>query len=229
MGPVKFPSPKDMWEKHEKIVLEVFSLALEMLRNEEDLPPIEDRISEILSLKTREANYWLNQNNRGLQYPPNWEKPIPPMTDSDLGYPQKKKRPDFSCTFRNNSAQNASEAYVEYHIECKCLGEPTSPTWKLNVNYVVKGIYRFLDPTHGYGKGANSSTMIGYILSMDIQTILQDINQFIQGESIYQIPRIRFQNTSNDTSIAKAKHPFIREYINPPSFHLWHLWVNLIK
>lgn len=224
----KFPSSKVMWAKHEQLVLEVFIYALEILREEANLPDDEDDISEVLALKTRQANFSLNQKNRGLPFPPEWEKPIQPKSNADLGHSKKRKRPDFSCSFRNYSAQNHEEAWLDYHLECKRLGKPSSPGYYLNKNYVNEGIIRFVDPQYRYGEGTNSGAMIGYVQNMDTDDILKEINETIQGNTKYKISLIMFSGNGLDNEeVAKTSQKFSRKYVFPSFFHLCHIWVDL--
>tara|TARA_B100000959_G_C14991455_1_gene628091 strand:+ start:2638 stop:3237 length:600 start_codon:yes stop_codon:yes gene_type:complete len=198
------------------------------LREEPNLPDDEDDISEVLALKTRQANFSLNQKNRGLSFPPEWEKPIQPASKANIGQNKKKKKPDFSCPFRNDSAQNFEEAWLDYHIECKRLGKPSSPSWILNRNYVENGIVRFLDPQHRYGKGAKSGAMIGYVQNMDTESILKEINETIQGSTKYKISLITFSgNGFDEKGITKTSQKFSRKHVLPSLFHLRHIWVDL--
>lgn len=224
----RIPSPKEMWIKHEMLVLEVFTLALEMLRRKVNLPVDEDAISEVLTLETRQANFSLNRKGRGLQFPPDWEKPKQPTSKVDLGKSKKKKRPDFSCPFRNNSAQCAKDAYLDYHIKCKRLGEASSPSWNLNKNYMTNGIVRFLEPPHRYGEGTYSGAMIGYVQNMNIKSILEEVNRYIFKNPNHKIPEIRFSEVGfGDKGIAKASQQLIRTHVFPSPFDLYHLWVDL--
>ncbi len=228
MGLPGIPSPRKMWEKHEGLVLEVFILALELLRDGDDLPVDEDSISEKLAWKSRKANFRLNRKGRGLPFPPDWEKPRQPTSKMELGRSKKKKRPDFTCPFRNNMARNDKDAYLDYHIECKRLGKPSSPRWNFNRNYVTKGIFRFLDPVHGYGEGARSGAMIGYIQSMNLKDILQEVNSAARSNAHHNIPRIRFHEDGFDEKgIAMSMQELTRKYLLPSSFQIRHVWVDL--
>lgn len=222
------PSPKKMWEKHEQLVLEVFMLALEMLREKVDLPIEEFAISEALALKTREVNFALNQKGRGLPFPPDWEKPKQPASETDLGQSKKAKRPDFSCLFRNHAAQNYSNAYLEYHIECKRLGKSSNSGWNFNENYVTKGICRFLSTTHRYGEGAFSGAMIGYVQNMVLISIIEQINSHILHQLGNEIPGIRFSEADFDEmGLIKSSQELTRKNVSPSSFELRHLWLDL--
>lgn len=227
----KLPSPGEMWVKHEELVLEVFVIALKSLHIRKNLPDDEIEISEILSLETRKVNFILNQKGRGLIFPPKWESPKQPASESDLGQSKSKKIPDFSCPFRNNAARCANDAYIDYHIECKRLGKPPSSGWYLTKEYVINGIFRFLDPQHKYGEGTYSGAMIGYVQNMNLREILKKVNKYIQNSVNYILPQIKFFESSfNDSGgIAKTVQKLDRIKVSPSSFNLHHLWVDLRK
>lgn len=224
----KLPSPQKLWARHEQLVLELFTLSLQALRNMVTLPIDEDSISEALALKTREINFSLSAKGKGLQFPPDWEKPIPPKSRKDIGRSKKKKRPDFSCPFRNHSAQTHEKAYQDYHIECKRLGAPTSPNWNLNQNYVLKGIIRFSDPDYGYGQGTQSSAMIGYVQNMDMTSIIEEVNNCIKGNKKLQLPLLNFHEDGfGNQGLATASQKLKRKTDSTSSFDLRHLWIDL--
>lgn len=221
------PSPREIWAKHELLVLEVFMLALGMLREKTDLPIEELAISEALALKTRQANFTLNPKGRGLPFPPDWEKPKQPASETDLGQSKKAKRPDFNCQFCNHTAQSYKDAYADYHIECKRLGKPSSSGWNFSKNYVTEGIQRFISPTHRYGEGVFSGAMIGYVQNMNVKSILDDINNHIPN-SPPQIPPLRFlEDEFGREGIVKTSQHLIRIHVLPSPFALRHIWVDL--
>lgn len=224
---MSIPSSQDLWAKHEQLVLEVFMLALNMLREKMDLPVEELAISEVLALKTRQANFFLNQKGRGLPFPPDWEKPKPPASETDLGQIKKAKRPDFSCPFRNHSAQSYKDAYVDYHIECKRLGKPSSSSWNFNKNYVTEGIHRFVSPIHRYGESAFSGAMIGYVQNTSLKSVLDEVNQHLPN-SPQKTPLLQFlENEFGHEGIVKTSQRFIRAQVLPSPFELRHIWVDL--
>ncbi len=228
VAPSSIPSPQEMWTKHELLVLEVFMLALEMLREKTDLPVDEPAMNEVLALKTRQANFSLNPKGRGLPFPPEWEKPKQPASETELGQSKKAKRPDFSCLFRNHAAQSAEDAYLDYHSECKRLGKPSSPSWNFNENYVTEGVHRFLEAEHGYGKGTYSGAMIGYVQNMRLQSIIEEVNSHIVSSPHPQIPLLSFlQDEFDNEGIVKTSQQLNRTNVWPSPFELRHLWVDL--
>jgi len=203
-------------------------LAFGMLREKTDLPVEELAISEALALKTRQANFTLNPKGRGLPFPPDWEKPKQPASETDLGQSKKAKRPDFSCPFRNNTAQSAKDAYLDYHIESKRLGKPSSSGWNFNKKYVTDGIHRFLSFEHRYGEGTYSGAMIGYVQNMSLKSILEEVNSHILHSSHQKTPLINFLNDDFDNEgVVNTSQQLFRTYVLPSPFALRHLWVDL--
>lgn len=221
------PSPQEMWAKHELLVLEVFTHALEMLREKTDLPIEELAISETLALKTRQANFALNQKGRGLPFPPDWEKPRQPAYETALGQSKKAKRPDFSCPFQNHSAQSYTNAYIDYHIECKRLGKTLSSGWNFNKNYMTEGVHRFVSPIHRYGEGAFSGAMIGYVQNTSLRSILDEVNHLIPNSPV-KVPLLGFlEDEFGREGIIKTSQQLIRTQVLPSPFELRHIWVDL--
>lgn len=224
MAAHKLPAVGSFWERHERLVLEVFLRALESLEKHSELPTAENDLSDLLAVATRKAAFDL-----GLDYPPKREVPIQPVGDNDIGGPASGKRPDFTCEVRDIAATSSRNAWLDYHIECKCLGEPSSQSWIYNRNYVNRGIRRFLDPEHRYGEGAPSGAMIGYVLSMSFGEILEDVNGYL-GEpwDLGSAPPIHFPNTQPG-GIAQTSQSLARARFLPRQFTLRHLWVDLRK
>jgi len=224
----KIPSPNDLWKRHEELVLEVFTVALTLLCKEADLPLDEDDISKILAVEVREANFQLNRESRGLPFPPRWENPVQPTSKEDLSRKGEPKRSDFSCPFRDDAAPSHEEAYLDYHVECKRLGNPPSARWTLNKNYVSNGVLRFLDPDYSYGRGTWSAAMIGYVQSMEATAIIAEINDYISKEATHAIPDIGLEGGCfRDGRVSRTSQHFVRRQLAPSSFDLRHLWVDL--
>jgi hypothetical protein len=227
----RFPSSEDLWAAHEKRVLGVFMLALQMLREEKDLPAEENRINEHLALKAREANWRLAREQRGLTHAPVWEAQNPPQTEEDLGSQWLQTRPDFQCQLFDESDDDPKTAYRNYCIECKRLGLAPRSDWILNKNYVTEGIVRFLEASHSYGKGATSGAMIGYIQSMEPDDILREINEHILHILLMAHHPFRplsfMSGRSFEEGILQMIQHLVRREVSPSSFDLRHLWVDL--
>jgi hypothetical protein len=110
------------------------------------------------------------------------------------------------------------------HVECKCLGYPTSNSWVLNKNYVTNGIKRFDSNSHEYGKRAPSGIMIGYLITMEPEQILQEVNKY-QKQYLPQNQPISF--SFGRKKLHKTHQNINRQINKPKKFKIIHLWVDL--
>jgi hypothetical protein len=218
------PSLSNLWQRHEALYIDVFSIALPLLVNKTSPLDDEDKISEQLCPVLNEVCFKKSQRQNCEIRTPDWEKPIQPVTDNELKGGKKRKRPDFTCKCSNPFASCTEEHEIALHIECKRLGNPTSSTWILNENYVTEGIKRFDCRTHEYGKRATSGMMVGYIISMKPKQIANEVNKY-QQEHLPNNPTITFQ--FNNPPVFKKNQDLNRKNVKPKSFQLIHLWVDL--
>lgn len=219
------PLFSDLWKQHERLYLEVFSIALTLLAEKKSsLTDDEDEISEQLCPILRNVCFEEGKKRNCEIRTPEWEKPIQPVSDSELKRGNIGKRPDFTCTCHNPFASRAEEHEIALHIECKLLGKPTSRTWILTRNYVNNGIKRFDNRTHKYGRRACSGMMIGYIISMDPKQIANEVNEW-QQKHMPQNPALSFQFVN--PPVFKEQQNLSRKNVKPEKFHLIHLWVDL--
>jgi hypothetical protein len=140
--------------------------------------------------------------------------------------PGKGKRPDFTCEIRNPTPIGYADAWLYYHVECKCLGEPSSKRWVYNKNYVKKGIHRFPDTEYGYGERSPSGAMIGYVLSMSFEQILEEVNGYLESSELGSALPIRFTESRRDGT-ARTSQVLDRARVHPGHFTLRHMWVDL--
>jgi hypothetical protein len=216
------PAAAALWAEHERLLLEVFTRALRKLQASTDLASNEEGISDRLEDAAREATFVLK-----LDYPPKRELPRQRVSDTESDGPGSRKRPDFTCEIRDLAATSSAEAWLYYHVECKCLGKPPSRNWVYNRNYVTKGIYRFLDSEFGYGERAFTGAMIGYVLSMSFDEILVEVNGHLGDPSaLGATPPIRFLEPCHD-GLATADQVLDRVLVRPRHFVLRHMWVDL--
>lgn len=215
------PSFPALWQKHESVYIRIFTLALTRLAEECADKSNEDIISEnlcpILNTICFEESRKYNCEIRT----PDWEKPIQPITEDELKNGRSKMRPDFTCKLTNAFAQNPNEHEIPLHIECKRLGIPTSPNWIYNKNYVINGICRFDSRKHEYGKRALSGIMIGYILNMDPELILDEVNS--NQKEYYSAIEFNFIKKK----VWQSNQKLNRRNVMPKIFELIHLWVDL--
>lgn len=224
MARTPIPSSSELWQKHVHLYITVFSVALENLASISCDTSDEDKISEELCPILNQVCFQKNKVSDCEVRTPDWEKPIQPITDMELKGGKKSKIPDFTCKLTNTLAASPEEHEVSLHVECKRLGNRTSPSWKLNKNYVTNGIMRFDSKTHKYGMRADSGMMIGYIISMSPQNILNEVNTHFK-QNCPNDPEITFK--FNEKKVQRCQHKLNRNNVKPGKFELTHLWVEL--
>lgn len=215
------PAFATLWQRHETIYCEVFSVSLHKLAGgpvSGDENAISKRLCPILSSVCFNFS---QSHNREIRTPV-WEGPIQPVSEDELE--SEPKRPDFTCKFSNPYAASPEEHEIPLHVECKCLGSPTSSSWILNKNYVTEGMKRFDCNTHEYGKRSPSGMMIGYIIDMEPEEVLEEVNRYKQ-KFLCCYPAI-----CTDIDVATVfqnRQNLNRRNVLPKKFGLIHLWVDL--
>jgi len=218
------PSLSGLWQRHETIYTGIFTLALQRLSDDQCDKSNEDMISERLCPILNTVCFEESKKNNWEIRTPDWEKPIQPLTDGELKGGKVRKRPDFTCKITNPFALYPNEHEIPLHVECKRLGVPTSTTWILNENYVIHGIKRFDSRKHEYGKRATSGMMVGYIISMSPEVILDEVNTYQKKHCSYN-PAIEFKFVKNN--VWQYRQKLNRKNLKPEIFKLVHLWVDL--
>ena len=218
------PVAQELWKRHENIYIEVFTSALLVLMDSQcdknDETAISEALCPILNSVCFEAS-----RKMGCEIPtPYYEAPIQPISVSELRGGKSVKRPDFTCKLTNTMALSADEYTLPFHIECKRLGFLTSKTWILNENYVVNGIMRYDSNEHEYGKRAFSGLMIGYVVTMDPDKILAEVNAYQRKHCAYNSD-VEYQFTNG--GVQQYSQALYRINIKPERFSLIHLWVDL--
>ena len=174
--PRKFNSIKSftsLWVKHENLYCSIFYKALQQLEIDVEQHK-EDLISEKLSIELRTVCF----NHSYEVRTPEWEKPIQPVNHQDEKGGKINKRPDFTCTLVNSHSDSIEMYEIPLHVECKLLGA-SKGSWNLNKNYINNGLLRFDNASHEYGKRAPSGLMIGYLIDMERDKILEAVNNYI--------------------------------------------------
>ena len=213
------PSGNQLWKKHVQIYTAIFRQALlalskiQTLINENE-QTISLRLSELVQQKCFEYD-------KDLAYPI-----YEPLIMTKMGKKNKQRlqsgRPDFSCRLKNRYAQSYAESELDFHIECKCLGIPSNPSWIFNKNYVNKGIMRFDLKDKRYGENVSDGMMIGYVTSMSPDDICKEINaELIQTGRNF--PPISFP--PSPVLLRETTQQIKRIVIAPSDFTLIHLWV----
>jgi len=225
MARYSIPSFSSLWRKHETLYVGIFIIALQRLSDDKCDTTHEDTISEHLCPILNTVCFEESQKNNCEIRTPDWEKPIQPVTNSELKGGKIRKRPDFTCRLTNPFAICANEYEIPFHVECKRLGSPTSTSWILNENYVINGIKRFDCMRHEYGKRASSGMMVGYIISMSPEIILDEVNthQIIALDN----PTVEFEFVKKN--VGQYRQKLNRKNLKPAIFKLVHLWVDLRK
>jgi hypothetical protein len=220
------PSIHDFWITHVALYIKVFAKSLCELANSSFSGIDENAISEALCpILNRVCFDEWNERHIKIQVP-NWEKSIQPVSTAELRGGKAGKRPDFTCAMFNPQAMTNEEYEIPLHIECKVLGKPIRSNWIYNLNYVVNGIMRFDSKEHEYGKRALSGMMIGYIVSMTPEEILEDVKTHLHnnysGNSCFSLKCSSQISTHHLQSME-------RQYVKPKDFDIIHIWVDLTK
>jgi hypothetical protein len=137
---------------------------------------------------------------------------------------RESKRPDFTWAYLDPHEPDPLKSCIQLVVECKRLGEPSSPHWILNRNYVEHGVVRFVDPQWGYAKRFPSALMIGYWQTMGKDALLAEINAYLYANGL---PNLSLTGEEcNISSITQVSHKLVRPFPVSP-FNLKHLWLDL--
>ncbi len=211
-----------IWQRHENLYTDLFLRSLRMLSRQTGLTGQEDDISIILWDCLKKTCKSLAKDKE-LEVPcPIFQVPVQSVSMAKKTSANALKKPDFSC-FRYNPFTASA---VALHVECKLLGKPkpSSPSWKFNENYVTNGIKRFDSDSHQYGTHASSGMMIGYVISMAPEAILDEVNN-CQKHRIPNNHPIVFDFHMKPAF--QARQALLRKTVKPRSFSLIHIWVDV--
>lgn len=210
----------DTWDRHENLVLEVFQCALVRLEGESELPEDERELNRKLYFLAKTENLRLIRAGRRLGSTIIPDSPNLPIDEHAESRARESKRPDFQCELIDAQAGE----YLVYALECKRLGRPKPRTWVLNENYTKKGVQRFMDSESGYGEGAASGAMIGYLQTMSPDEILKEVNGYAETVSVPAINRTEAHWI--DRGVTRLNQTLDRK-VSPSPFRLRHLWADL--
>lgn len=219
-------SKLNLWKKHEERVCEVLAYALLLLQRKPGLIQDEDELNRQLVFCLREANSYYHEHDRGVDTPFIYEARNQPSSTHQTKNLHEDKRPDFQSGFIDHTERDPQKKDKFFCIECKRLGNPPSPKWILNENYVNNGIARFIEEMHRYGFEVESGAMVGYIESSDFDTILSDVNTTLIA---FQASLVNIQPSNGVWSSADTnllEHSFERSFPVSP-FVLKHFWIDL--
>jgi len=193
-----------------------------MRKNEKSFPTPEDSISRILDKYIRRANEELRQEDRHVDNLPVFQSHNQPDHNLAEGDAAERKKPDFLWGWYDKSEKVDYNRYKEYAIECKRLGKPLSTFCKA---YIAEGVCRFINVEHSYSKYSASGAMIGYIQSMEVRTILAEVNK---EASKRKIPAIGLGPKGwKRKGVSRLGHELKRPKVPPAHFTLRHFWVDL--
>lgn len=215
----------DLWSNHESRILEVIALALKLLLAEPDLPDSEDGLNRKLFFCIHRANRQLVDSKKHLDWPLTYESRNQPDVDDVTRSSRENKRPDFMWGIYDHLEPDPNKSAKYYVLECKRLGQPSSPSFVFNVNYVKDGVNRFVAVAWGYGKSCRSGMMIGYVQSMEPEDVLREINVKLVAASLSPIQTSGRAFLPADVN--RIDHQLVRPDIQPSPFDLRHLWVDL--
>jgi hypothetical protein len=211
----------DIWKKHEESVLEILVRALLRLRNHPNLEEQEDLISRSLYYYIQEAQAELEDSGVVLNFNFVYHAHNQPLSSDTTPTNRENKIPDFICGMRNHLELNPFMRSRNFVIECKRLGNPTPSV--TNKKYVSEGILRFCTEEHGYGKGEKTSAMLGYVQRMGFEEILREVNNYVTIETLLPINLIGTWQEKGVSQLTQV----IERVINPSTFTLLHIWVDL--
>jgi hypothetical protein len=210
------------WAAHEDRVLEIFHGALVRLASQRQLPEKEDELNRKLLRLCRKENYRLIRQGKGRGTHSNiyYEASNQPAVDDIVRAARESKRPDFTCGFVDSQA--GMDRFLV--LEGKRLGQPPSPSWVLNENYIKNGVRRFIDIDWAYGKDTASGVMIGYVQSMKMNDILKEVN--VCGRSM-KTPKLT-EIVGKQNGLMRFQQRIKRKFPETP-FRLIHIWVDMKK
>ena len=167
----------------------------------------------------------LGGEDSGINSPPVYEYINQPLEDEERLDIARKKRPDFQWGYINHLEPDPRKSAKHYYIECKRLGTPIKTNWIFNKNYISNGVLRFVKRELNYGRASSSGTMIGYIQSMVVSNILDEVNKEACSCGITAITLS--SEGWKKKGVSRLDHELDRPEIHPTHFKLRHLWLDL--
>jgi hypothetical protein len=214
---------RDTWVKFELRVLEIVSLALQMLRQESPLPKDEVELNQKLCNCIHLAAWKLKTSKKGFDVPAMSEVCNQPYASDALRAPHLKKIPDFQWAIYDDQGTDHQNYRKIYTVECKRLGEQKG--WPLNENYIKNGIIRFITREHRYAVFCRSAAMVGYIQNMEMHDILNEVNAHATSHSI---PALTLSSGGWEVGgISRLDHSLDRPPELSTPIDLRHLWIDL--
>ena len=221
----------NLWQNHEKRVIEVLRLALALLQNNTDLllhECNEESLNRELYFTLLDANRVLRRQDplSGLDCPPTAEGRNPPHIDDTSLSKRKKKIPDFYWGYIDDLETDPRRSARNFYIECKRLGKPLKKDEVLTRLYIQKGICRFITEEHGYAKDEESSAMVGYVQNMKFDVILDEVNVSSKANLEPISPLLLSSNGWQEKGVSELVHDLERSFPISP-IRIYHFWVDV--
>lgn len=147
-----------------------------------------------------------------------------PDPDDSARAARENKRPDFTWSYLDPHEPDTARSSIQFVLECKRIGKPTSPQWILTKNYVEHGVQRFVDPRWAYGKRFPSALMVAYWQSSSGDRLLEEINCLLAARGLATISLS--EHGWQTCSITELFQILLRTFPQSP-FQLVHLWIDL--
>lgn len=213
---------QSLWQRRQTHYLAVFKKALLLLRDKAPLPADEPTLNRELRFVVVTAR--LELDPKGRFRAPAFEAENMADPDASTTQPHEYKRPDAQWIDDDPAAPDDRHREKSFTIECKRLGSPPSPGWKLNEQYVIGGIERFRSTDHRYGMHTADGLMIGYVQSMGLAAVHSEVCQHAAAKGIpgVDLSPIGWQQKG----VSELEHTFQRSFLLSP-FHLTHLWLDM--
>ena len=206
-----------LWRNHERICLKLLQEALSTLVDE---PTDENETDLNRSLFRAIIRASYEAERRGEHIPIVVLEGRNPPDLSDLERAEREfKIPDFYWGYIDPHAADPNEAANYFVVECKRLTEPRA--WYTR-EYVKSGIVRFVSVSHGYGKGAASGAMVGYLQEIHIDDALARVDSVAKSNAI---PLLVLRERDGESG-AELHHDLFRSFHVSP-FHLIHIWSRI--
>lgn len=215
-------SDQRFWRKRRTHYLAVFERALMLLREHDSLPDQEPELNRELRFAVVTARRELDRH--GLFGRPIFEAQNPPDPDAENVQSHEYKRPDIQWIHDDPAAVDDRHCEKCFAVECKRLGLPPSPRWKLNEQYVVSGIARFRSPTYQYGMHLGEGAMIAYVQNMDISAAHAEVCGHAAAANMPAL--LLTAEGWRPGGVTYLAHGFDRAFPVSP-FHLTHLWLDI--
>lgn len=212
-------SQRVSWARKQEEIARLIVVGLLRLRRNADLIKDENDLNRKLFNHLEDLNYEMGGGCLA-----HYEARNQPHADDTERAAREDKTPDIQWSWEDHAADNRQSYRRSFILECKRLGTPTSTSWILNHNYVLNGILRFIVDTHGYAKGESVAAMVGYIESMDLATILDEVNTVAAS---HMLTALSATTTAWDAGMVRLLDQELHRSFPGTPLRLRHYWLDL--